>query len=169
MARISWCRRASSPPVTLQKKEDANVMHPKLTGLIAAPHTPFHENDTINYDLIRQQAGWLSENKVTGAFVCGTTGEWSSLTTAERLAVVERWIIAAPRDLKIIVHAGHNCLSDAQLIAAHAAKNGACGVAAMAPDYFRPTTLGGLVEICAEIASAAPNLPFYYYHMPSIN
>jgi N-acetylneuraminate lyase len=39
----------------------------------------------------------------------------------------------------------------------------------MAPDYFRPTTLAGLIEVCAEIASAAPNLPFYYYHMPAMN
>lgn len=144
-------------------------MHSKLTGLIAAPHTPFHEADTINFDLIRKQAQWLAENHVTGAFVCGTTGEWSSLTTSERLAIAERWITAAPRDLKVIVHAGHNCLSDAQLIAAHAEKNRAYAVAAMAPDYFRPTTLAGLVEICAEIASAAPNIPFYYYHMPSMN
>ncbi len=145
------------------------MTYPKLTGLIAAPHTPFFEIDTVNFDLIRKQAEWLSKNNVTAAFVCGTTGEWSSLTTDERIAIAERWIHAAPRDLKVIVHAGHNCLSDAQLIAAHAHKSRAYAVAAMAPDYFRPTTLNGLVDICAEIASAAPDLPFYYYHMPSMN
>ncbi|MFN7141365.1 MAG: dihydrodipicolinate synthase family protein [Limisphaerales bacterium] len=144
-------------------------MHSKIKGLIAAPHSPFHENDTINFDIIRRQAEWLSNNNVTGAFVCGTTGEWSSLTTAERIAIAERWIISAPRDFKIFVHVGHNSMADSQLIAAHAAKSGAYAVAAMAPDYFRPTTLPGLVEICAEIASAAPNIPFYYYHMPSMN
>ncbi|MBA4147484.1 MAG: dihydrodipicolinate synthase family protein [Verrucomicrobia bacterium] len=144
-------------------------MNIKLTGLIAAPHTPFHEDDTINYNLIRKQADWLSSNSVIAAFVCGTTGEWSSLTTTERMAITEHWIAVAPRDLKIIVHVGHNCLSDAQLLAAHANKAGAYAVAAIAPDYFRPATLNALVEFCSRIAAAAPNLPFYYYHMPAMN
>lgn len=144
-------------------------MFSRLTGLIAAPHTPFHENNSINYDIIRKQAEWLASSEVTGAFVCGTTGEWSSLTTDERMSILERWLAVAPRDLKIIVHAGHNSLTDAQMIAAHAARFGAYAIAAMAPDYFRPPTIPALVEFCGSIASAAPNLPFYYYHIPSMN
>jgi N-acetylneuraminate lyase len=144
-------------------------MHTKLTGLIAAPHTPFHQDGALNLDVVPKQAGWLSTNKVAGAFICGTTGEWSSLMTAERLLIAEKWIASAPRDLKVIVHVGHNCLADAKTLAAHAAKAGAFAIATMAPDYFRPQTLGALVEFCAETATAAPNLPFYYYHMPSMN
>ncbi len=144
-------------------------MNSKLTGLIAAPHTPFHEDGSLNLDIIPKQAEWLARNRVSGAFICGTTGEWSSLTTAERLSIAEKWLAFAPPGLKVIVHAGHNSLEDAKAIAAHAQLSGAYALAAMAPDYFRPATLPVLVDLCAAIAGTAPGLPFYYYHMPSMN
>ena len=144
-------------------------MNSKLTGLIAAPHTPFHEDGSLNLDIIPKQAEWLARNRVSGAFICGTTGEWSSLTTAERLSIAEKWLAFAPPGLKVIVHAGHNRLEDAKAIAAHAQLSGAYALAAMAPDYFRPATLPVLVDLCAAIAGTAPGLPFYYYHMPPMN
>lgn len=144
-------------------------MQTKLTGLIAAPHTPFDNNHLLNLDLIPKQAEWLSRNDVAGAFVCGTTGEWSSLTVEERMKIAERWIASAPDNLKIIVHVGHNSLADARSLAAHAMQGGAFAIAAIAPDFFRPASVGDLVEYCAEIARAAPALPFYYYHMPAMN
>jgi len=73
---------------------------------------------------------------------------------------------AAPRG-KLIVHLGHNCLADAQSLAADAQANGAQAVAALAPSYFRPHDLRGLVDWCASIASSAPSLPFYFYDIPT--
>jgi N-acetylneuraminate lyase len=151
-----------------QERHDSQSMNSKLTGLIAAPYTPFHENYALNLDAIPQQARWLSNNRVSAAFICGTTGEWSSLTAAERMAVAEKWIASAPAGLKVIVHAGHNCLGDAIALASHAARIGACAVAAVAPSFFRPATPAALGDFCREIASAAPGLPFYYYHIPSM-
>lgn len=141
----------------------------KLTGLIAAPHTPFNRKGALNLEIIPKQAHWLGDNEVSGAFICGTTGEWSSLTIAERIAVAEKWMASVTGPLKVIVHTGHNCLADAQTLAAHAEKVGAFAIAAMAPDYFRPSTVAALVEFCSEIAAAAPKLPFFYYHMPGMN
>ena len=141
----------------------------KLTGLIAAPHTPFHENGSLNLDVVPRQAQWLSQNGVIGAFICGTTGEGSSLTVQERLAVAEQWMISAPPPLKVIVHAGHNALGECRTIAAHAQKIGVHAVAAIAPGYFKPASVNDLVEFCAAIAETAPKLPFYFYHMPAMN
>ena len=39
-------------------------------------------------------------------------------------------------------------------------------VSALAPSYFKPSTLDLLIASCAKIASAAPDLPFYYYDIP---
>src|SRR5688500_3533376 len=103
----------------------------KLKGLIAAPHTPFHEDGSLNLEMIPKQAAWLAKNGVLGAFICGTTGEGSSLTTEERLAVANRWVQSAPATLKVIVHAGHNSLEEAKGIAAHAEQIGAHAVAAI--------------------------------------
>jgi len=54
-----------------------------LVGLIAAPHTAFHPDGSLAVETIPQQARLLAHNKVTGAFICGTTGEGSSLRHAQ--------------------------------------------------------------------------------------
>ena len=74
-----------------------------LTGLIAAPFTPMHEDGSLNLQMIEPYAEFLMKKKyVTGVFICGTTGESVSLTTEERKAVAEKWIGAVKGKLKVI-------------------------------------------------------------------
>lgn len=140
----------------------------RVCGLIAAPFTPFGPDGEINLDCIPGYAHVLNDSGVGGAFVCGTTGEGMSLTTEERLAVAERWQRESPELMKVIVHVGHNCRNDAMRLAEHAQKIDAWGVGCMAPPFFKPKTVNDLVAFCSEVAAAAPALPFYYYHMPSM-
>lgn len=140
----------------------------KTNGLIAAPFTPLLADGSLNLDAISGYARHLHRIGVVGAFICGTTGEGASLTLAERRAVAERWRQAAPPGLRVIVHVGHTCLADARELAAHAQAIGADSIACLAPYFFKPDGVAGLVEWCAQIAAAAPQLPFYYYHMPSM-
>ncbi len=139
-----------------------------LTGLIAAPPTAMGADGSVELDTIERQAEALVSGGVRGAFVCGTTGESMSLTTAERLSVAERWCAVAPEGFGVIVHAGHTCLSDCREIAAHAQECGARAIAAMPPFFFRPADVDALVAVGAEVAAAAPGLPFYYYHIPGM-
>ena len=69
--------------------------------------------------------------------------------------------------LKVIIHVGHNSLTEARELAAHAQKTGAFAIAACCPSYYKPFNVERLVASCDMIASGAPNLPFYYYHIPS--
>jgi N-acetylneuraminate lyase len=140
----------------------------KTNGLIAAPFTPLLADGSLNLGAISGYARHLHRIGVVGAFICGTTGEGASLTLAERRAVAERWRQAAPPGLRVIVHVGHTCLADARELAAHAQAIGADSIACLAPYFFKPDGVAGLVEWCAQIAAAAPQLPFYYYHMPSM-
>lgn len=141
---------------------------PPLTGLIAAPYTAFHGDGSLNLPLIEKQAASLVANGVTGAFVCGTTGEGVSLTVEERMQVAERWQEVVKGTLQIIVHVGHTSLGDARALAAHAQKIGAQGVSTLAPYFFKPGNAEDLAGFCAEVASAAPALPFYFYQIPSM-
>jgi len=138
-----------------------------IEGLIAAPFTPMDAGGGLALDLVEKQADFLSRNGVTGGFICGTTGEGLSLTVAERMKVTERWAAAAPRDFKVIVHVGHNSLEACKTMAAHARRVGAWAIGAMPPCFFKPS-LADLVAFCGEIAAAAPDLPFYYYHIPGL-
>ena len=143
-------------------------MTSKLTGLIAAPFTAMNADCSLNLPMIEHQARTLVENRITGAFICGTTGEGLSLTTEERVQIAEKWKSAAPPSLKIIVHVGHQSINESKRLAAHAEKIGAAAFATIAPTFFRVANLDQLVQYCAQVAEAAPGLPFYYYHMPAM-
>ncbi len=143
-------------------------MKAKLTGLIAAPFTAMNADGSVNLPMIERQAQALAENGVNGAFICGTTGEGLSLTTEERLQIAEKWMAAVARSLRVIVHVGHQAIGESRRIASHAQQIGAHAFATLAPTFFRITNLEQLVNYCAEIAAAAPDLPFYYYHMPAM-
>ena len=49
------------------------------------------------------------------------------------------------------------------------AEIGAWGIGAMAPPFPRINRIEELVKYCEQIANAAPQLPFYYYHIPAFN
>ncbi len=140
----------------------------RLNGLIAAPFTPMRNDRSVNLALIPQQARLLVANGVSGAFICGTTGEGFSLTTEERMRVAEAWVASVPQGTHVIVHVGHNSLEDSQALAAHAQKTGAAAIATIGPNFFRPANIDQLVGYCEEVATSAPMLPFYFYHMPAM-
>lgn len=140
---------------------------PRLTGLIAAPYTPFRDDGSLNPGRIADQAEYLAANAADGAFVCGTTGEGASLTTEERCEVAAEWVRVAPKGFPVIVNVGHTSSRDAARLAGHAAEIGAAAVACTAPYYFRPSGVRELVGFLAEVAAVAPRLPFYFYDIPS--
>jgi N-acetylneuraminate lyase len=143
-------------------------MTKKLTGLIAAPFAPLGPDGKVNLAIILGLAASLQKNGVSGAFINGTTGESLSLTVAERMQIAEAWRKAASQDFPLIAHVGTLALEDAKTMAAHAQSIGFTATAAMAPCFFQPPGVDELVAFLGEIAAAAPDLPFYYYHIPSM-
>src|ERR1041384_7591869 len=95
----------------------------KLDGLIAASFTPFHEDGSVNFEMIPGVVNKLIADGLKGIFVCGSNGEGPNMTTAERMQVSEAFIKAADKKIKIIVHVGHSCIADARALAAHANEN----------------------------------------------
>lgn len=138
-----------------------------MTGLVAAAHTPFTADGTLNLSAVEKQAAHFLKNHVPVVFIGGSTGESHSLTTDERRQLAQRWLeVARDTKLEVIVHVGSNCLTDARELAAHAQQIGARAVSALAPCYFKPRSVAGLIDCCASVASAAPELPFYFYDIP---
>ncbi len=138
----------------------------KIKGYISAPFTPMHEDRSVNLDRIPEFADYYVRNGVDGAFICGTSGEGFLLTLEERKKVVEKWIDASPADFKNIIHVGGPGVNDSKVLAKHAKDIGAYGIGTIAPVFFKPSRVEELVDYCAALASAAPELPFYFYHMP---
>ena len=141
----------------------------RLSGLVAATHTPFHADGSLNLQAVEKQAEHLLRAGVGTVFIGGTTGESSSLTLDERRALGRRWCeVGRGGAIKVIVHIGSSCLADSRVLAAEAESLGAVAISAVAPSYFKPRSLDLLVASCAEVASAAPNTPFFYYDIPGL-
>ena len=138
-----------------------------IRGFVAAPFTAMHPDGQVNLDAVPAYVEHLVASGVTGVFVNGTTGEGYSLTREERMATAGAWVRAAAGKLKVIVHVGAESITDALALAGHAGQVGADAVGSMAPVFFRPD-LDSLVAYCAQVAAAASETPFYYYHIPSM-
>ena len=141
----------------------------KIKGLIDAPFTPFYENGEVNYEPIEAYAKLLANNGLKGVFINGSSGEGYMLTEEERIKLAERWMEVVPEGFKVIVHVGSTCVKTSRNLAAHAQKIGAWGIGAMASPFPKVNRVEELVKYCEEIACGAPELPFYYYHIPAFN
>tara|TARA_R110002167_G_scaffold91458_1_gene246013 strand:+ start:58595 stop:59503 length:909 start_codon:yes stop_codon:yes gene_type:complete len=136
----------------------------KLTGLIAAPHTPFDKNGDVNLMVIDQIAALLIKQGVQGIYICGTTGEGLNCSVAERKAIAERWVSAAKGKLSITVHTGALSIVDSLELTKHAETLDVFAISIIAPCFFKPGSVDELVEYCATVSAAAPTKAFYYYH-----
>lgn len=136
----------------------------KLTGLIAAPHTPFTVDGSVNYPVIDQIAVHLIEQGVKGAYVLGTTGEGIHCSVEERKKIAERWVSASKGKLSITLHTGALSIADSVELSRHAETLDIFATSVIGPCFFKPGNIEDLVEYCRINAAEAPSKGFYYYH-----
>ena len=143
----------------------------KLQGLIAAPFTPMKKDGSLNVDLIPEYFEMLVANGVTGAFICGSTGEGVSLSTKEKIEIAEAWADCTKdkSDFKIMMFLGGTSITECKELARQTKKLGLYGISFTAPYYFKPANVSALAKCCMEVAAAEPDIPFYYYHIPVLS
>jgi N-acetylneuraminate lyase len=144
------------------------MIHKKIEGMIAATFTPMDNSGNLNLGIIPTMVKRLIGQGAQGIYVCGSTGEGPSLTSQERKIVAETFVQAAAKKIPVLVHVGHNSVTEAKDLAVHAQKIGADYISSVPPSYFKITSVPALVKCLAEIASGAPKLPFYYYNIPGL-
>ena len=143
-------------------------MTTRFTGLIAATFTPMNSNGALSLDRVPAIVEHLRTQRVSAIFIGGSTGEGPSLSTAERHQVAEAYVATANNGIRSIVQVGHASITDAMTLAAHAVAIGADAIAAAPPTYYPIPDAQALAAILERIASAAPQLPFFYYHIPRL-
>src|SRR5690606_23536753 len=146
----------------LQMKFDSQI------GLIAAPFTPMSEDGSLNTALVPDYYRFQTQNGVFGAFINGSTGEGVSLTKEEKKRVAEAWAsaTASDTDFKVINLVGGVSVEEAKELAKYTEELGLYAVSFTAPFYFKPGTAAALADCCKQVAAAAPDTAFYYYHIP---
>ena len=63
----------------------------KLHGLVAAVHTPFKADGSLNPSSVDAQAKLLASQGIKLAFITGSTGESSSMQLEERKEIYSAW------------------------------------------------------------------------------
>uniref|UniRef100_H2ZKQ1 N-acetylneuraminate lyase n=1 Tax=Ciona savignyi TaxID=51511 RepID=H2ZKQ1_CIOSA len=145
------------------------MKNPNLKGLIAAPFSPMLENGDLNFAILDDYVDYLVTQGVCSVYVNGTTGEGLSLSFEERKLAAEKWVQAGKGKLKsVIIQVGSCSLRDTKALAKHAAAKGADVIATLPPFFFKPKTIGLLVDYLAEVAAEVPDVPFMYYHIPEM-
>lgn len=138
----------------------------KITGLVCAPFTAFGALGDVDLGKVALQAEFYKKNGVSGVFACGTTGEGSSLTMDEKKALFSEWAKQRSEGFSVIGFLGGTSVRDCVELARHAQEVGLDAVAMTAPYYQRPASVKDLALALAEVASAVPETPFYFYHIP---
>jgi len=142
------------------------IATPPLEGLVAATFTPLNEDGSLNLGAIPRMVDKLVEDRIAGLYVLGSTGEGVSMSQGERKTAAEAFVKATAGRARVIVQVGCECLTQSAELAAHAQEVGADAVSAVSPVYFKPDSVELLVDSMGAIAAGAPELPFYYYHIP---
>ncbi|WP_157553033.1 dihydrodipicolinate synthase family protein [Jiangella gansuensis] len=136
--------------------------------LLTAVFTPFGPDGSLALGVVGDQADTLADWGSRGVYVGGTAGEGASMTTAERMALLERWCEVAAGRFDVIAHVGHTSLAEARNLAAHARDAGVQAISAVPPYFHRPADAAAVADFFAQVTQAAPDVPFIYYHIPGV-
>jgi 4-hydroxy-tetrahydrodipicolinate synthase len=133
-------------------------------GVFPAMTTPFHEDESIDFETLREHAQYLEAAGVDGLVPMGTTGESATLTHDEHIEVIEA-VCAAVDDVPVIAGSGSNNTREALELSERSADAGADGLLLISPYYNKPEP-AGMEHHFRQIADAV-DLPQIIYNVPS--
>lgn len=136
-----------------------------FTGSCVALVTPMNKDRTINLDVLDQLIHFQIESGTDAILVCGTTGEASTLTQTEHMAIIHRAVQTAAGKVPVIAGTGSNDTRHAIDQSMQAQALGADALLLVTP-YYNKTSQAGLVEHFTAIAQSV-SLPVILYHVPS--
>ena len=127
--------------------------------------TPMYDNEEVNYDKL----GELLEEQIArgtdAIIICGTTGEASTLTHEEHLAVIKYAVEKVNHRVPVIAGPGSNATDTAIYLSTEAEKYGADALLLVTP-YYNKATQKGLKLHFSKIAESV-KLPIILYNVPS--
>lgn len=127
--------------------------------------TPFHEDGSINYDMLDQLIDYHCEKGTDSIIICGTTGESATMTEEEHLECVKFTIDQVKGRVPVIAGTGSNCTRTAIDMSKEAAEYGADGLLLVTP-YYNKATQAGLIAHYTAVAKEA-KAPIIMYSVAS--
>ncbi len=132
-------------------------------GVHVATALPFTADRAVDHDAYAAHVRFLAENGCDGVCPNGSLGEYQTLTDAERAAVVETAVAAAPEGFGVMPGVAAYGAMEAARWAERAAQAGAACVLLLPPNTYRADT-ESVVQHYREVA--AVGLPVVAYNNP---
>lgn len=137
---------------------------PVFLGAATALVTPFH-NHAIDYDAFDRLIDFQLDAGIPALVVCGTTGEASTISADEKIALFDHAVKKVAGRAKLIAGIGTNDTQKSISLAKYAEHCGADALLAVTP-YYNKCTQEGLIAHYTAIAEKT-ELPMIVYNVPS--
>ena len=135
-----------------------------FTGTGVALITPFNDKNEINFEKLRELLEFHITNKTDAVIVTGTTGESSTMTDEEKLAVIKFSVETVNKRIPVIAGTGSNNTKHAVEMSIKAQELGADGLLVVTP-YYNKGNENGIYNHYKIIAESV-DIPVILYNVP---
>lgn len=135
-----------------------------FTGSGVAIITPFHEDGSINFDHLGALIDFQLANNTDAIIIAGTTGEASTMTDEEQVAVVKYTVDRVNGRIPVIAGAGSNDTRHGIRLAKMCEEVGVDGLLLVTP-YYNKTSQRGLYQHF-KVTAEAVSIPIILYNVP---
>jgi 4-hydroxy-tetrahydrodipicolinate synthase len=132
-------------------------------GVYPAMCTPFHDDGSIDFQTLREDAQRLESAGVDGLVPMGSTGESATVSHDEHIEVIDAVIDTV--DVPVIAGSGSNNTDEALSLSRRAAAAGADALLLISPYYNKPEQRGFLEHY--ETIADEVDVPQIVYNVPS--
>jgi 4-hydroxy-tetrahydrodipicolinate synthase len=140
--------------------------HTDFHGVLPALITPFTADGAgIDADALAAIVERLIRAGVAGLVPGGSTGEFTTLTNAERREVIEVTVAAAAGRVPVVAGTGALSTRETAELSLHAERSGATAVM-IVPPFYDPLSWRELLAHYAAVAEQI-SIPIMYYNLPS--
>lgn len=136
-----------------------------IGGAITPLVTPFSDDGELDLSAIPRLVDWQLAQGTHGISVGGSTGEPTSQTVGERIAVMRAAAKAIGGRVPFLPGTGAALMSETLELTAEAERLGAAAALVVTPYYSRAQQQG-LYEWYARVAAEFPELPIILYNVP---
>lgn len=136
-----------------------------LRGVFSAVATPFTPDQELDEAGLRTLVDRTINAGVHGLVPCGSTGEFSTLTRAERERIVEVVVEQAAGRVPVVPHTGATSTREAIELSRHAEKVGVEAIMVVAP-YYEPFSIPEVKKYYADVAGSVA-IPVMAYNLPA--
>ena len=134
------------------------------TGSIVAMITPFHEDGSVNFDVLTELLERQIAAGTDGILTLGTTGEYPTMSHEEDASVVAHTVKVVNGRVPVIVGSGSNCTATQIEKSVEYQDMGADALLLIAP-YYNKANPQGMVRHFADTADRV-KIPCLLYNVP---